>query len=45
MLDLHNLSAAGYDWSIVGDQCRADRQSSVAVMDGKDSKPARFGVS
>jgi len=40
-----NLSAAGCDWSIVGDQCRADRQSSVAVMEGKDSKPARFGVS
>jgi len=39
------LSEAVCDWSIVGDRCRADRQSSVAVVAGEDSKSARFEVS
>jgi hypothetical protein len=39
------VSEAVCDWSIVGDRCRADRQSSVAVVAGEDSKPARFEVS
>jgi len=39
------VSAAGCDWAIVSDQLRLDRQSSAAVMEGEDSKPARFGVS
>ena len=40
-----DLSEAVCDWSIVADQCRVDRQRSVAVMEGEDSKPGRFGVS
>jgi NAD(P)-dependent dehydrogenase (short-subunit alcohol dehydrogenase family) len=39
------VSEAVCDWSIVGDRCRADRQSSVAVVAGEDSKSARFEVS
>ena len=39
------MSAAGCDWAIVSDQLRVDRQRSVAVMAGEDSKPVRFGVS
>ena len=39
------MSAAGCDWAIVSDQLRLDRRSSAAVMEGRDSKPTRCGVS